>query len=57
VGFFTGLLKVHLLQKLLGGMTRGSHAGRPGGMLSNRVGRYALAGLAALLLKRITRRR
>lgn len=56
MGLFTGLLKVHLLQKLLSGLTRGSQTGRPGGFLSKPLGRVALTGIAAMFIRRAMRR-
>jgi hypothetical protein len=54
---FSFLLKRRLLQSLLGGAKRGSQAGRSGGLLGGSFRRAAFAGITAMLVKRMLRRK
>jgi hypothetical protein len=54
---FSFLLKRGLLQSLLGGASRGAQAGRAGGLLGGSFRKAALAGITAMLVKRMLRRK
>jgi len=51
------LLKRRLLQSLLGGATRRAQARRTGGFLGGSFRKAAFAGITAMLVKRMLRRK
>ena len=58
MGLLSMFLKAKILQKLLSGFSRSTHAGRAGGGFLNRPGgKAAMAAVAAMLVKRALRRR
>jgi hypothetical protein len=54
---FSFLLKRRLLQSLLGGASRRAQAGRVGGVLGGSFRKAAFAGITAMLVKRMLRRK
>ena len=54
---FSFLLKRRLLQGLLGGTARGNQARRAGGLLGGSFRKAAFAGITAMLVKRMLRRK
>jgi hypothetical protein len=54
---FSFLLKRRLLQSLLGGTARGNQARRAGGLLGGSFRKAAFAGITAMLVKRMLRRK
>ena len=54
---FSFLLKRRLLQSLLGGANRSAQARRAGGLLAGSFRKAAFAGITAMLLKRMLRRK
>ena len=54
---FSFLLKRRLLQSLLGGTTQGNQARRAGGLLGGSFRKAAFAGITAMLVKRMLRRK
>jgi hypothetical protein len=54
---FSILLKRRLLQSLLGGARRGAQARRTGGLLGGSFRKAAFAGITAMLVKRMLRRK
>ena len=54
---FSFLLKRRLLQSLLGGGILGAQAGRAGGLLGGSFRKAAFAGITAMLVKRMLRRK
>ena len=54
---FSFLLKRRLLQGVLGKASRSAQAGRAGGLFGGSFRRAAFAGITAMLLKRMLRRK
>jgi hypothetical protein len=54
---FSFLLKRRLLQSLLGGASRRTQARRTGGLLGGSFRKAAFAGITAMLVKRMLRRK
>jgi hypothetical protein len=54
---FSFLLKRRLLQSLLGGTSRRAQAGRTRGLLGGSFRKAAFAGITAMILKRMLRRK
>jgi hypothetical protein len=54
---FSFLLKLRLLQGLLGRSSRSAQARRAGGFLSGSFRKAAFAGITAMLVKRMLRRK
>jgi hypothetical protein len=54
---FSFLLKRRLLQGIFGGASRSAQAGRVGGLLGGSFRKAAFAGITAMLVKRMLRRK
>ena len=58
MGLLSFFLKAKILQRLLGGLSRGAQTGRAGsGFLGKPAGKAVMAAVAAMLVKRAFRRR
>jgi hypothetical protein len=57
MGILSLFLKRRLLEKLIGGVTRSSRIGRTGALARSPLKKAVLAGITAMLVKRVMRRR